>query len=169
MRRTLFAPLMSAFLLLACQMAGPGGPGLHDDPIAVTPLDAPSNAAPDAPAVEGVATATPATPHPQTRPEDVPAAEPAAPEAAAPAEPEVPKTAEQLLCEKSKGQWVSAGDTGANYCASMTRDGGKQCTKKTQCQGVCLARSGTCAPVTPLYGCNDVLEKDGRQVTLCID
>jgi hypothetical protein len=165
MRRTLFAPLISAFLLLACQTTAPGGP-LTSEAIAVTPLDAPVVSG--APGV--AAAALPATPHPKPRPEDAAAqASTPDPEAVAPAEPETPKTAGQVLCEKSRGQWVGAGETGAFYCASLTRDGGKQCSKKTQCQGVCLARSGTCAPITPLYGCNDVLEKDGRQVTLCID
>ena len=84
-------------------------------------------------------------------------------------EPEPPKSAEQLLCEKSKGQWLSAGDSGANYCASLTRDGGKQCHRKGDCQGQCLARSGTCAPIMPLYGCNDILQQDGGAVTMCIN
>ena len=32
-----------------------------------------------------------------------------------------------------------------------------------------LARSGTCAPITPMFGCNDILQDDGREVTLCLD
>ena len=145
MRRTLLAPLMSAFLLLACQIAAPGGAGLTDGAIEVTTLQA----------APGASTATPEAA------EVIPDVEATLVEAV--------KTAEQVLCEASKGQWVAAGETGAFYCASQTRDAGKQCSKKTQCQGVCLARSGTCSPITPLYGCNDVLEKDGREVTLCID
>ena len=199
MRRTLLAPLLSALLLLACQMAAPNGGStvVGDDAIAVTSLDAPGAAAlaPQAGAVAptlpaGVAAlatqaptpATPAaadaaavarpatadTPRPQTRPQAA-VADPNAPDLAAPAAPEAPKTAGQVLCEKSKGQWVGAGETGAFYCASTTRDGGKRCTRKSQCRGECLARSGSCAPIMPLYGCNDVLDKDGRMVTLCID
>ena len=175
MRRTRFAPLLSAFLLLACQATAPGDAGQATDTIAVTPLAAPGADTPaaNAPAADPVAMATPATPHPKLRPEN-PATAAVAP-AVAPAvtpqvsEPEAPKSAEQLLCEKTKGQWLSAGDTGANYCASLTRDGGKQCHKKGDCQGQCLARSGTCAPIIPLYGCNEILEKDGGQVTMCID
>jgi hypothetical protein len=34
---------------------------------------------------------------------------------------------------------------------------------------MCLARSGTCAPIMPLFGCNEVLDKQGRRVTLCIE
>jgi len=148
MRRIRFAPLLLAVLLLACQGTAPAG--LAPDAIAVTPLDT-AAAAPDAD-----------TPHPKPKPAvlaDTPA----------PPEPEAPKSAGQMLCEKSRGQWLSAGDTGANYCAILTRDGGKQCHKKGDCQGQCLARSGTCSPITPLYGCNDILEKDGGEVTMCID
>jgi hypothetical protein len=177
MRRIVLAQLMSAFLLLACQMAAPGGggQGLQDEAIAVTSLDRPSaeagGAASQAPAAD--------TQRPKPKPGDLKPAEPDAatvedtPEPADPAaeaEPEAPKTAEQMLCETSSGQWVAAGETGAYYCASRTRDGAaKQCTRKSQCQGECLARSRTCSPVIPLYGCNDVLDKDGRQVTLCLD
>ena len=158
MRRTLFAPLLSALLLLACQPADRQEAGLTTEAIAVTPLDAAGSAATvDVPAE--------ATPRPKPRPE-VSGAEAAVDEA--PEAPE-PQTAQQLLCTKAKGQWLSAGETGAFYCASLTRDSGKQCRKKGDCQGQCLARSGTCSPITPLYGCNDVLEKDGREVTLCID
>ena len=166
MRRTRFAPLLLAVLMLACQATAPDEGGLATDAIAVTPLDA---LGAEAPAAEPPAVAAADAPHPKPKPEDIAqtAAEPAA--AAEPATPEAPKSAEQLLCEKAKGQWLSAGDTGANYCASLTRDGGKQCRKKGDCQGQCLARSGTCSPITPLYGCNDILEKDGGQVTMCID
>ena len=209
MRRTLLAPLLSALLLVACQMTSPdAGTGLADGAIAVTALDAPADAQPvdtkpaDAQPADAQPTdAQPADAQPvdtkpvDTKPADaqpadaqpadaakpgdpakptdpVTPADPVTPTDAAisePAAPAVAKTAEQQLCEKSKGQWVSAGDTGAFYCASMTRDGGKQCRKKTECEGVCLARSGTCSPITPLYGCNDVLEKDGRMVTLCVN
>ena len=173
MRRTLTSAIILMFLLAACQMMVPGGggQGLQEEAISVTPLAAPGVAViPSA----GPTAVLSATPRPRTRPEgqsvsEAPAVTPTGAESLPPAEAVVPKTAEQLLCEKARGQWVAAGDTGAYYCASMTRDGGKQCNKKTQCQGQCLARSGTCSPITPLYGCNDVLEKDGRQVTLCID
>ena len=197
MRRTLLAPVLSTLLLLACQNTA-SGPGLNADTIAVTPLAAPGTAPGTTPgttpgltsgttsgttSVEGAEAATvqiaaAATPHPKLRPDALrataqttamPATGTHAATDPAAVEPAAPKSAEQVLCEKSKGQWASAGDTGANYCASLTRDGGKQCHKKTDCQGQCLARSGTCSPIAPLYGCNDIFEKDGRMVTLCIN
>jgi hypothetical protein len=60
-------------------------------------------------------------------------------------------------------------DNGAYLCQKKTRDGGKQCRAKGDCQGECLALSGTCAPVMPLLGCNDILDAQGRRMTLCLD
>ena len=56
-------------------------------------------------------------------------------------------------------------------CALLvrTRDGGKSCKRERDCEGLCLARSRTCAPIQPLFGCNDILQDNGVMVTLCID
>jgi hypothetical protein len=169
--------LLAFALLAACEMTAPGespaaGPSaISDDTISVTTLDAtPSGASP--PAVpEPAVSVEPApteedTPRPKPRPAATEEAAAVTPEQT---EPQVAKTAEQVLCERSGGQWAVAGKTGAFICVRPTRDGGKMCTKKGDCQGLCLARSGTCAPFSPLFGCNEVLEKDGRRVTLCID
>ncbi len=152
--------LIAFALLAACQITAPKGADvavLPDDQISVTSLDA-------------APTATPAAPRPEPRPDTADQA-PATPEPdiSVTEEPEAPKSAEQVLCERSGGQWAMAGETGAYTCVKPTRDSGKFCTKKGDCQGMCLARSGTCAPFMPLLGCNEVLEKDGRRVTLCID
>ena len=182
MRRCLFALVM----LTACRMTAPGDgvpPGvsaLDNDAIAVTTLD-------DAPA-SGTATpapirtaeagltlteAGPDTPHPKPRPNGI---DPTKPATATPVEvpkpeatPLVPSSQQQVLCEKAGGQWATAGDTGANLCVRRMKDAGKHCSTKTDCQGQCLARSQTCSPIDPMIGCNDVLEKDGRMVTLCLN
>jgi hypothetical protein len=173
MRRAIFALVM----LGACQMTAPadgpvaGTAAVNAGDIAVTTLDAPAsqnaNQKPGAEAEAVAVQATPATPHPKPRP----GTETATPQVPT-AEPEVlevPKTAEQLLCEKTGGQWGAAGDTGTFICLRKTRDAGKSCRKKGDCQGLCLARSGTCSPFTPLYGCNEIFEADGRRVTLCLN
>jgi hypothetical protein len=98
-------------------------------------------------------------------------ADPAA-SATAPTEPKappVPQSPEEAKCLKSGGVWATAGKGDAKSCVKATRDAGRACTKQTQCEGLCLARSGTCAPVKPLFGCNDIFEADGRRVTLCLD
>lgn len=91
---------------------------------------------------------------------------------AAPAEPKappVPQSPEEAKCLKTGGVWATAGKGDAKSCVKATRDAGRACTKETQCEGLCLARSGTCAPVKPLFGCNEIFEADGRRVTLCLD
>jgi hypothetical protein len=82
--------------------------------------------------------------------------------------PEVVKSDLQLACEKKKGRWASTGGK-SHICLFNTKDAGKQCTRESQCEGACLARSGTCSPIRPLLGCNEILQDDGARVTLCIN
>lgn len=76
---------------------------------------------------------------------------------------------EQELCEKRGGRWGRGGAAGFFICYETMRDAGKACRKGTDCDGDCLARSQTCAPVRPLFGCNDILTDDGTRATLCRD
>lgn len=189
--------LCAALTLVAC--VAPGSPDpkvkgpnpITGDAIEVTALDAaPANgavagkagqtlpakdaatagAAPDQPPA-AAAVEKPGQ-KPKLRPEKIgdagKADAPQAPEAA-PAVPEATKSATQLACEKKGNVWASAGKSGAQACVMRTRDGGKHCTKASQCEGLCLARSQTCAPYKPLFGCNEILQDDGSRVTLCID
>lgn len=185
MTRPLVRALLSALLALAvlggCDQLGIGKDATADpdapatvitgEAIEVTALDAPSAGAATSPE-----TAAPeAKPSEAAAPEAPPAAPPAAeapatePPAAETAPPPPPKPPQQIACEKKGGQWATAGQSGIKTCLARTRDSGKRCTRGTQCQGECLARSNTCAPYKPLFGCNDILQDDGRRVTLCID
>ncbi len=172
------AGLLTASLLVGCQTGAPGDPAPSNDEITVTSLDAAAqSAAAQSAATDPTVTAAPASlgPRPKPRPDAVtapstliePPPVPAASEAAA--EPAPPKSPEQRSCEKARGQWAQLGKTGVHVCVKPTRDGGKQCHKETDCQDQCLARSGTCAPITPLLGCNEILDKVGRRSTLCIN
>ena len=164
--------LLALVFLTACQITAPQGPDAADvsalatDEISTTSLD-------NAPTAEPAPTddAAPETPAPDPIADEHPPDQsvPGAPEPAPPVEPGAPKSAEQTLCEKTGGQWSVAGKSGAYSCVKPTRDSGKVCTRQGDCQGMCLARSGTCAPFMPLFGCNEILERDGRRVTLCID
>lgn len=179
---------LAALLLVACQMTAPSPDADPTSPVAgdeivVTSLDDPAGeaatptqaqigtvaaapapeAGPEAVAEDGAAADVPAADLPAA---DVPAEEATAEEVVTPA---VLKSPEQVKCEKQGGIWARAGKSEARTCVKQTRDGGKQCTRGSQCEGLCLARSGTCAPVTPLFGCNEILEDDGRRVTLCIE
>lgn len=84
-------------------------------------------------------------------------------------QPPLLKTQAWIACEKRGGVWERAAAGSASFCQMPTRDGGKQCRRSTDCEGYCLARSGTCAPVTPLLGCQDILNENGRMLTQCIN
>ncbi|GHC13945.1 hypothetical protein GCM10007291_09820 [Gemmobacter nanjingensis] len=179
MRR--IAALLTIGLLAACQLpAGLGGgktapppeagvtaaPGaITGGPVTTTTL-APATAASD---VKPAAAPDPA-------PKAAPEAQPGVPPTAAPPRPvtapqpePATKTAAQISCEKAGGTWSAAGLSQARTCVRRTRDAGKQCSRESDCEGFCLARSRSCAPVTPLFGCNPILQADGREVTLCLD
>lgn len=145
--------------------------------ITVTSLDDPGNkdaqdAPPTAPAAKAGAANTSAAQPPSTeaplQPLTTPKPRPDA-VTAAPPPPPAPKTPAHLACEKRGGRWSQAGASGANYCQTITKDSGKACTKSTECQGYCLAKSNTCAPATPLLGCHDILTEDGKFLTQCIN
>lgn len=147
----------AVILLAACQPTGreavpddPPAEMLASDEIAVTPLGPPV-----------------ATEAPQPKPAAPPAA--ASPPETTPPPPEPPKSAQQTACERKGGRYAAAGASGARACVSPTRDAGKRCARETDCEGLCLARSQSCAPIKPLFGCNDILQADGRPVTLCVD
>lgn len=72
-------------------------------------------------------------------------------------------------CVKKGGRFGQGGTGGSFLCFQTTKDANKSCTKKGDCDGLCLARSRTCAPVKPLFGCNDVLTDNGVPATICIE
>jgi hypothetical protein len=92
-------------------------------------------------------------------------------EPVAPIAPKTPvfKSAAQVSCEKKGGVFANVGRSGTFSCQTRTNDSGKACQSENDCSGSCLARSRSCAPLDPLFGCNEVLQADGRRVTLCID
>lgn len=74
-----------------------------------------------------------------------------------------------LACTRDGGRMVNAGIANAKVCIHETRDSAKQCRKSGDCEGDCLARSGTCAPVRPLFGCHEILLDQGQRAVLCRD
>lgn len=178
-----------AVLVQGCQLSLPGGSGksqdvtanaVAGDAIEVTALDAgPAQGAP-APAAAGAAPPEPPQEGADTPPEQAPSAQapPAAPVPApedlplpepAAEEPGVAKSEAQLTCERRKGRWVPIGQAGElRTCIFNTKDSGKQCSRESQCEGACLARSGTCAPFRPLIGCHEVLQDNGMRATQCL-
>ncbi|MER5170532.1 hypothetical protein [Thioclava sp. GXIMD2076] len=72
----------------------------------------------------------------------------------------------QEACTKRGGVWKQRSD-GA-ICVTTPKDAGKSCSKASDCEGECLARSNTCAPLKPLMGCNDIRTENGMSVTQCL-
>lgn len=147
MRFTIFSALIAIGLLAACSLGEPTGdngkPASPTNPILGDAITVTSlDAEPGAPVTVHNPTAAPV-----------------------PASRSVP----EIACVKTGGSWVAAGKSGAKTCVRSTRDSGQQCNRQSQCEGLCLARSGSCAPVVPLFGCNEIFQNDGQRVTLCID
>lgn len=184
------AALAAALLLAGCQLTAPGaasagGDGVTPnavagDAIEVTTLDAPLPADPmgetAAPPPAAAGTQAPmqpeappaADPTPPADPAPVPAAAEGSAEAAEAPPPEL-KSERQIACEREGGTWARTGSGDLRICVYSTRDGGKRCTRESDCEGLCLARSGTCAPIRPLLGCNEILQDNGARVTQCIE
>ena len=95
-----------------------------------------------------------------------PETEPEPTEKAAPAKAD-PNAAARAKCVTGGGNFTKA--SGGFICVNRTQDANKSCTSSNQCQGACLARSGTCSPVTPLVGCHDIITDNGGMATVCID
>ena len=71
-------------------------------------------------------------------------------------------------CIDRGGRFGKGGLSGSFVCYENTRDANQTCSKGSDCEGFCLARSRSCAPVKPFFGCNDVLTNSGAQSTVCI-
>jgi hypothetical protein len=76
--------------------------------------------------------------------------------------------AERALCAR-RGGALQSSPRGTLACVRMLPDAGRQCRTSSDCAGACLARSGTCAPMTPLFGCHAVLTPTGARVTECLE
>ncbi len=188
MRRLL---ILSVVLVLGgCQLALPGKAGkpaevasenpITGDEISVTSLDAQKQGAGADQAKAALAQDAPIKPDSAAAKPGAdavkPEAEGAKPDASpvpeikpAPAAEVVVKTPGHLACEKKGGRWSMAGSAKASFCQTPTKDAGKSCRKEGDCAGYCLAKSRTCAPYTPLFGCNDILNSGGRAITQCIN
>lgn len=160
--------LLAAFALVltlgACAQVPGGADALQDDATAPAsfaqtaqpaPAADPNPSATDAPALTTLGSA--ATP-----------AEPA--QSNAPVRP--PETAMMALqrttCERGGGRFLPRG-TGVYACIFPTSDAGQPCDAAADCEGACLARSRSCAPIQPLFGCQEVFTLPGRREILCTD
>ena len=169
--------MILAVVLAGCTLGGgkPAKPSdtanpITGDAIAVTSLDGPAVAGAVDPAKPAADAAKPDAAQPAPLPSEPAVVDPT--KAVAPPVAEEPARVlgpEELACVRKGGKWSVAGKAGGMSCVHMMRDAGKSCRKKRDCEGDCLARSNSCAPVAPLFGCNEILQDNGAMVTLCID
>jgi hypothetical protein len=75
---------------------------------------------------------------------------------------------ERKTCESLGGNLVSSASGAVLFCQKPTRDSAKACASARDCEGACLARSRSCAPVMPMLGCTEVLSEAGFVVTECV-
>ncbi len=76
---------------------------------------------------------------------------------------------QRASCLKRGGRFGGGAGEGTFICYETTRDGNKSCRAADDCEGVCLARSRSCAPIKPLLGCNEVLGVNGATSTVCVE
>ncbi|RYH11637.1 hypothetical protein [Tropicimonas sp. IMCC6043] len=72
-------------------------------------------------------------------------------------------------CEARGGNFGSGSAGVVNICYVTPKDANQSCSTATDCEGQCLARSRTCAPVIPLIGCHEVLLENGQVAEFCQD
>ena len=80
-----------------------------------------------------------------------------------------PNASARASCLAKGGTFQKSAGSDARVCVTRTRDANKSCNSSRQCEGMCLARSGTCSPITPLSGCHDIVTNGGNMATVCID
>jgi hypothetical protein len=75
---------------------------------------------------------------------------------------------EREKCTKDGGRWGAAPGNDTFTCFKTLSDANKPCSLESDCQGLCLARSRTCSPVKPMFGCHEVLSSSGLRQTRCV-
>lgn len=92
-----------------------------------------------------------------------------------PGEPQAPIGTEahlkqqETVCAARGGRFGPAPGGAVRVCFVTPADANTPCLRKSDCEGQCLARSRTCAPIAPLYGCNEVLLENGQRAEFCLD
>ncbi|MFN4100888.1 MAG: hypothetical protein ACK4GT_14020 [Pararhodobacter sp.] len=158
MRRILAALAMAA-LLAGCQLSAPAQPVPED--IAGQTVEDGAEADAESPSASpsaGPPAELPAPPEPAAPVAEIP-----------PPPPEPPMLAQQRATCRDNGGQLMPRAPGLYACVRQTRDAGRSCDEGSDCQGLCLARSATCAPLAPLFGCHEVFTTRNRRETLCTD
>jgi hypothetical protein len=167
--RPALAPLLGVLLLAlaACQTGGGTARGTTGDPATGgggLPAGYVFDEAPvqgDAPAEDPQTDTAGAAAEPEPEPLPEPEAEPDPTDARF--------AAARAACEEEGGRFGRAPGGGeARICFRTPRDANAPCRTGAECEGACLARSRTCAPVVPLMGCHEVILSNGIRATECL-
>lgn len=75
---------------------------------------------------------------------------------------------QKLECLEAGGRWGRGGLMGLSHCFPNYSDGGKACNSASDCQGMCMADTRTCA-ATFSFGCLSYLNDAGVAEEICID
>ena len=76
---------------------------------------------------------------------------------------------ERAACLLAGGRAGYGGVFPDEVCFRPLKDAGKSCTKAGDCEGLCLSDTRTCSTVTPMFGCYNFLDEQGRPADICID
>lgn len=74
---------------------------------------------------------------------------------------------QRAACEEDGGRWGAVPGTITFTCFRITKDANQPCETERDCEGLCLARSRTCAPQKPFFGCHEILSASGLRQTIC--
>ncbi len=96
------------------------------------------------------------------------------------AEPPPPdNSSDAVKCRSENGIWGRWGLAPVSSCRHRTKDGGKACTSSSQCEGKCIAKTGTaegtktsgeCSGTREILGfCGSFVENGVAEKTICID
>ena len=69
-------------------------------------------------------------------------------------------------CRADGGRWGRTPSAGS-ACFRDAPDANDPCASANDCSVLCLARSRSCAPFSPFFGCHEVLTASGAQATQC--
>jgi len=75
---------------------------------------------------------------------------------------------QKVECLEAGGTWGRGGILGLEQCFPNYSDGGKSCNRDSDCQGMCMADTRSCAPSFS-YGCLSYLNDEGKVEEICID
>jgi hypothetical protein len=76
---------------------------------------------------------------------------------------------ERAACTRDGGTVGRFGISQAQICDKATSDGGKACSKSTDCESICDAETRTCSANSVHFGCYSFLDENGAEVSICAD